>query len=192
LPDLRTVEFALDVKDYAEYSVFVETRSRFRVRAVRRLVLFSVGPAAVAIDLAFGIHPKLYQQAGGMVGLIVVALFIGGALVLLSWLTRPTMTRFAARRRFRDGTFGAYTKPQKVEISAEGIRFTGAAGESLTPWSAVVDIAAEPNAIYFLVTSLSAYIVPRRAFSTVADFNGFLRSARQYRASAENLPIPPG
>jgi hypothetical protein len=186
MPDARyrTLEFELGIKDYAEYSVFVETRSRFREGARRWLILFSIGPAAVAIDLAFGVHPRLYEDAGGIVGLITLAVVIGGALVALSWLTRPAITRRTARRRFRDGTFDAYKKPQMVEISPQGVRFAGAAGESLTPWPSVVDIAAEGDVIYFFVTSLTAYIVPRRAFSNADDFDQFLRTARQYRASA--------
>ncbi len=103
-------------------------------------------------------------------------------------MTHPAMTRLAARRRFRDGTFDAYTRPQTVEVSADGVRFTGAAGESLTPWSSIVDIAVDRNTIYFFVTSLTAYIVPRSAFASADEFDEFLRNARELQASAANLP----
>jgi YcxB-like protein len=179
----RTLEFALGVEDYAEFAVYGATHSRFRQRTARWLVLFSVGPVAVTVDLALGIHSRLYEDAGGIPGLIALSLFIGGALVALSWLTLPVTTRLAARRRFRDGTFDAYTKPQTVEISAEGIRSTGGAGDSLTPWTSIVDIAAGRNTIYFYVTSLSAFIVPRRAFADEDAYGEFLRFSREFRAS---------
>jgi hypothetical protein len=48
----------------------------------------------------------------------------------------------------------------------------------------VADIAADRNTIYFFVTSLTAYIVPRRAFATPDEFDEFLRKAREFHAPA--------
>jgi YcxB-like protein len=175
---LATYEFALDADDYVAFAMFAATRSRFRRRVGRLMALFAIGPLAVALDLALGIHPDLYEEAGGIPGLIVLALAIGGFLIAFGWLTDPVRIRFEARRRFRDGSFAAFTKPQMIEISAEGMRFSGGASQGLTPWSAVVAIEEGTKAAYFFVNSLSAHIVPRRAFADVASFKHFLAHAR--------------
>jgi hypothetical protein len=68
-----------------------------------------------------------------------------------------------------------------IEISADGMRFTGGASQGLTPWSAIVAIEEGTKAAYFFVNSLSAHIVPRRACADVASFDHFL--APRARAS---------
>jgi hypothetical protein len=176
---LRTGEFALTVTDYVSFTLFTANRSQFRRRTGRWLALFAVGPLAVAIDLAIGIHPELYLDAGGVTGLVILALCIGALLVALSVFTDPIMLRLAARRRFRDGSFAAFIMPQTIDISTAGVRFAGLAGEGLTPWSSIVAVASNEGAVYLFLNSLSAYIVKRRAFADSTAFDGFLSRARE-------------
>ena len=176
---LATREFALGIDDYAAFALFAATRSRFRRRAARRIALFAVGPLAVALDLVSGFHPDLYHEAGGISGLVALALAIGVFLVALSWVTDPVVIRVAARRRFRDGSFEAFIKPQVIEISAAGMRFTGGASEGLTPWSTIVAIEESARAAYFFVNSLSAHIVPGRAFADSASFDRFVARSHE-------------
>ena len=171
---LATCEFALGIDDYVAFALFAATRSRFRRRAARRIALFAIGPLAVTLDLVGGLHPGLYREAGGILGLVALALAIGVFLVALSWVIDPLVIRVAAGRRFRDGSFGAFIKPQVIEISAAGMRFTGGASEGLTPWSTIVAIEEGAQAAYFFVNSLSAHIVPRRAFADSASFDRFV------------------
>lgn len=182
-PPLHTREFALGVDDYVAFAGFAATRSRFRRRAGRRIALFAAGPLAVGLDLAVGFHPGLYDAAGGLPGLVALALAIGALLVALAALTDPLMIRLAARRRFRDGTFAAFTRPQTIDISTAGVRVAGGASEGLTPWTSIVDVAAGPDTVYLFVNSLSAYIVPRRAFADAAGFDTFLARARELYAA---------
>jgi hypothetical protein len=91
---LASYEFALDADDYVAFAMFAETRSRFRRRVGRQTVLFAIGPLAVALDLAIGVHPDLHQEAGGVPGLTLLALVIGGSLVALAWPTDPLRIRF--------------------------------------------------------------------------------------------------
>jgi YcxB-like protein len=178
---LTTLEFNLSIDDYAEFSVYYTLHSRFGRKLGGWLLVSSIGPVAVLLSLALGIYPHLYEQAGGVLGLIFLAIVLSGMAVTLSWITRPFLTRFIARRRFRDGTFDAYAKPQTVEICAAGVKFSGSAGESLIPWPSIVEIGTTRQAIYFFVNSLNAYIVPRRAFSNEANYDEFVRCALGFR-----------
>jgi hypothetical protein len=119
------------------------------------------------------------MDAGGVTGLFMLAMCIGALLVALSVFTDPVMLRLAARRRFRDGSFAAFTMPQTIEISTAGVRVAGGAGEGLTPWSSIVALASSEDAAYVFLNSLSAYIVPRRAFADATAFDAFLSRARE-------------
>jgi YcxB-like protein len=176
-----TLEFALSTNDYVELSVYHAMHPRFGRKIGGWLLISSIGPVAVVLCLTFGIYPHLYGDAGGVPGLILLAIVLSGISVTLSRLTRPFLTRLIARRRFRGGTFEADGKPQTVEISAAGVRFSGSAGESLTPWPSIVEIGVTRQAVYFFVNSLNAYIVPLHAFADAASYDGFARQAVEFQ-----------
>jgi hypothetical protein len=67
---LTTLEFNLSIDDYAEFSVYYTLHSRFGRKLGGWLLVSSIGPVAVLLSLALGIYPHLYEQAGGVLGLI--------------------------------------------------------------------------------------------------------------------------
>ena len=166
-PYVETNEFLLTPDDYADFAVFTWTRSRFHRRRylVTRLFMFSAGPVAVALDLAIGFHPNLYAEAGGVSGLIGVAILSGVLIGGLAWLVQPAILRRSARRRFGDGSFAAYMKPQIIAVAESGLHVHGGAGDSTIAWDAVLEIVSLPNAVYVFLSSTQAIIVPRRAFA---------------------------
>jgi hypothetical protein len=180
---LETNEFALSASDYGEFAVFAWTRSRFHRRGylTTRLFMFSAGPVAVAADLAIGFHPNLYADAGGIPGLIGLAIISGGLIGGLAWLIQPAIMRWSARRRFHDGSFAAYTKPQTVALSEAGLHVQGGAGDSLITWDAVSEIASAAHAVYFFISSMQAVIIPHRAFADHRAEQNFLAAALSLR-----------
>lgn len=179
-----TRPFGLTATDYAEYSVFASTRSRFSRRLERAVLAFLIGPIAVLLDVVLGLHPDLYDKALGASGFVALAVVLGTATLTLSTLARPWIIRFSAHRRFRDGTFYAYRENQSIEICTDGVRCISGQANSFTPWSSVVAIEATRTAIYIFLNSLGALIAPRRAFGTAAEFDVFLKTARELRKSS--------
>jgi hypothetical protein len=179
----KTQEFALSASDYAEFALFTWTRSRFHRRRflATRLFMFSAGPVAVALDLATGFHPSLYADAGGVPGLIALAIISGGLIGGLAWSVQPALIRWSARRRFHDGSFAGYMKPQTVALSETGLHVQGGTGDSLITWDAVSEVASAGHAIYFFVSSMQAIIVPRRAFTDDRAEQNFVETALSFR-----------
>lgn len=182
-PSLETNGFTLSANDYADFAVFAWTQSRFhRGRYLAtRLFMFSAGPVAIALDLATGVHPNLYADAGGIPGLVTLAIISGGVIGGLAWIVQPAIIRRSARRRFQDGSFAAYMKPQTVALSANGLHVKGGTGDSTISWAAVSEIASASDAIYFVISSMQAIIVPHRAFSDAQAQQNFVTTALSLR-----------
>jgi hypothetical protein len=182
-PSLETNGFTLSANDYADFAVFAWTQSRFhRGRYLAtRLFMFSAGPVAIALDLATGVHPNLYADAGGIPGLVTLAIISGGVIGGLAWIVQPAIIRRSARRRFQDGSFAAYMKPQTVALSANGLHVKGGTGDSTISWAAVSEIASASDAIYFFISSMQAIIVPHRAFSDAQAQQNFVTTALSLR-----------
>lgn len=76
--------------------------------------------------------------------------------------------------------------PTKVELCAEGIGITSPIGTANIEWSGISEIAATADYVFLQRDSLSALVIPRRAFADAAAFDRFVEAARLYHRNAGN------
>jgi hypothetical protein len=79
-----------------------------------------------------------------------------------------------------DGLFGHH----RVEISPEHVTEFNPHGQTSSTWRAVEQVAATEDHAYIYINAMAALIVPRRAFASPAEFDEFVRTARNYHAAA--------
>jgi hypothetical protein len=77
-----------------------------------------------------------------------------------------------------------------LKISPEGISQSSADSAGITMWTAVEKIAVRKDHAFFYLTTLTAYILPRRAFAHDHDFTDFVETAQQYFDAANKEPQP--
>lgn len=73
-----------------------------------------------------------------------------------------------------------------VTASESGITESGDHGTSTTAWSAVERIVRLEDVTYVYVTSLSAEVIPRRAFESGSEYDAFIRRLQDYHAQGSN------
>lgn len=76
-----------------------------------------------------------------------------------------------------DAMFGAQT----VVVSQEGLITRDRAGESMTKWAAVQNVAQSEKHLFVYTSSARAIIVPKRAFASEHDLEEFTRLVDKYR-----------
>lgn len=71
--------------------------------------------------------------------------------------------------------------PQKVLLSAEGFQAETRVLSCIYQWSAFKQVEVTETLVYLYVSSVSAFIVPRRVFATGAEFDHFVATVEQLR-----------
>lgn len=71
-----------------------------------------------------------------------------------------------------------------VVLSAGCVTESGEFGQTSTVWRAVERVVRTDNYLFIYLNALAAIIVPRRAFTDVADFETFGNAARGFHANA--------
>lgn len=175
------VEFTMTENDYVAFCRYHATQSRSGKRTVWRGRII-LGLAAIAVATFAGMDPQLPPGWHGlpMLPITLVIALIPAALIGFGY---PFLLRscvgWNTRRRLRDATFHSVLQRQRLELSAEGLKWSGAAGESTTRWSAFSDVVEDAQAAYAYMTSVQAYIIPRRAFADGAAFERFVATIRR-------------
>lgn len=100
---------------------------------------------------------------------------------------------WAYRRKVRKIIAGMVSEGQnrslfcrhRVAISSEGITDSGELGQTSTAWRAVERVANTGDHAFVYTNAMAAIIVPRRAFSSAAEFDRFVRAASDYNVKAK-------
>ena len=74
--------------------------------------------------------------------------------------------------------------PTKVELRPDGVGITSPVGTANIEWSAIETIATTAEHLFLQRDSLSALVIPRRAFADAAAFDRFIEAARLYHRNA--------
>jgi hypothetical protein len=173
----RAIEYNLSERDYTRFSAFAFARNtqRWRFALLRRITLIAMALLAVfTVWTRWQIGDPLVDL--GDIWIVLAALYVLAFPLFLSWV---------ARKNFRSAAFAKMRAPMRLEISPEGLRSTGGVGESMMPWSSIIDIAATPEAAYLFILKNSAHIVPRHAFADAARFDDFVGAVMRYWRAGE-------
>ena len=110
------------------------------------------------------------------IGPVLFAVF---AVPYINWRTRT-----AARRLLGEGRNEGFYGECEVILEPEGIRETRPSGSTTRNWSAVERVAVTPQHLFVYTSGIEAFVVPRRAFDTDADFSRFASAIAERSGSA--------
>ena len=86
------------------------------------------------------------------------------------------------RNIFREGKNLAILGPRRLTLTPQYLMHASPVVQTVTRWIGIERIVVDPNAIYILQSSTSAFIVPRRAFADEAQFRQFADKATEFHA----------
>jgi hypothetical protein len=105
------------------------------------------------------------------------------------WTWRPLLLHRSLRRQ-------GLLEPMTISIGPEHLLVRAARADTRIKWSAIKRIKLMRNRLFVFSSKTVAHIVPRRAFSSDADFNAFVGAAqenwKERAASSGSIPRPSG
>lgn len=174
-----TIDFELTMDDIVAWSQTLH-RTNQTTRRGMRAVWLMFGLATVLILLiAVVSRPINYPLAA--TGVVFGLFTMGG------W---PFMYRWRVQRlvhRLYSGSRVNVVGPRRVILSPEFVAYSSPMSQTVTRWAGIEGIIAEPQALYILVSAISAIPVPRRAFANDADFERFVAAARDFHGRASSV-----
>lgn len=175
------ISFVLTLADLVDFA-YVTKRRGFARRHMRFLSFAVVMALLMGFVLVANRRDLTWPDADDALMILALVAFIA-ALALGLWYADPWLDRQLFRSMARvnaDRELG----PVQIEIAAEGLVVTRAAGRGQIPWRSLIAVEAGPSAVYLFTTPDQAQIVPRRALASDAAFAAFLEAVRQGRRDA--------
>jgi len=164
-PRLQSKPFNVDLDDLVALAGQVDQSSMrwFRRGAVAILLL-----VAVTVVLEQSIERPYVDWM--LVGVGVFCAF--GTLMVSSVRFRGWLWLKFARRRPLHG-------PQTYALRSDGLLVSGAKGKTEVPWTSVHHVALEDGRLFVFLSERLAFVVPRRAFDSGAEFAAFTATVQQ-------------
>jgi hypothetical protein len=150
-----SLSVALNEADYVALSAFVMQEST-QARGWRRWVLPVYLSLLAAVALVLHGWESALMAASGAAMVVALLLVPNVSIWLLPWRITRLRRRFPARFP---------TEIQELVVGPRGVGLTGPIGRVWTPWGRIVRVAASGDHVFLFVGPLSAYVVPKRAFS---------------------------
>ena len=144
------------------------------------LIYFVMGLGLLAVS-------RLSEDAAMSIAGFMLILISPVWLVFYPWQYRVRVRR-GVQRLLREGhNQGIYGHHRLVLTPTEVARYSRF-GHAAIYWPAVERIEVGENHAFIFVSSMSAFIVPKRDFSSEQEFQSFVETARRYHHEAGNLP----
>ena len=171
-----TVRFDFTESDFIGFNLYHHRHSP-STRAIQvRFVVF-----ILAIGLAALVYKLIRPEAPDVLWSVPLGCGIGAALFPFSFRRSLRRNVLAMLKEGRNrGLLGT----KEVTLTPAEIRSTGAMGMTTTAWPAVERVVVDGDVLYLYISSVSAVVVPRRAFAQDADFEAFVETARKYQVEA--------
>jgi hypothetical protein len=186
------IEYDLTPSDWAAFAHHAANRtSAGRRRKWMLAAVFLTATLAFSgknLDALLKGRARSGETAALTVAAVSLMLPVGLIAFLFYTHSRAAIDRRVAAllaRGFRLGPMGR----KRLSISPEGVHLTGDGQDSFLAWRHVVRIDETPEYLFlyecYLPRGGAAFIVPRRAFASDADFDRFWQLADGYRRAAE-------
>ena len=165
-----------------------------RSPAIRRQTTIEIvlGLIAGLGGAALGLWVTGYWPPDDPVSLVAVALWVVVMVALLpGWLRRQRRRRL--RRILKEGTQAA-SGPEVLRIAPDTIVGANDLGASKVDWKAITEVHQTDTYLFLHLSSLTAIIIPARAFPDRETFDQFAQAARDFHARANPgmTPNPAG
>ena len=173
------VEYSLGLEDLLAFNQYHCTHSP----AVRRQqfiprVAVLIALAAVWVLSSAIVDPSAWIILGFFFGLV-------GAISYFSYPARARRrSRRLVERVYMEGhNRGLFTR-RRLTITPETITDATEITVRTMKWVAVEKIAVDQRHAYFYVSAVSAFILPKAAFASEAEFQEFVETAQRYRGDS--------
>jgi hypothetical protein len=173
-----TVEFEQTFEDLV---TFADYHSRQAGKGVRSLLVLIVvlATAVMLLVLKQGQNPRNLASVLPMIAGCVVIL----TLLLLLTLGRRGLVRRNLRTHYGKGRNLNLIGVRRLTITPDYVMFASPLCQSVTRWLGMEKVEADAQGIYLYNTSLTAYIIPRRAFNSEQHQAEFHAKAAEYLAN---------
>jgi hypothetical protein len=172
-----TVEFEQTFEDLVVFSDY-----HWRQQPAFRKHLFGViGVGIFLISLvATPAHEEFLRSGwfGALLGWTFGLLFI----VIYGYqiFARRYLIRRNLHRAYSEGKNLSVFGPRRITITPEFLMYAAPLSQSAHRWAGVEKIGGDKDGIYIFISSLSAYVLPRRAFNSDQHYQEFARAAEKY------------
>lgn len=172
-----TIEYEQTLDDLVVFSDYHwRQQSKFRQHLVGLLGLFVLLLTAALLSGQQRTWHQIWQA--GTMGLV------SGPLLLALWAYRILGRRYLIRRNlqraFAGGKNLSVFGPRRITITPEFLMYAAPLSQSVHRWAGVEKVRADKDGIYIFVSSLSAFVLPRRAFNSEQHFREFAQAAEKY------------
>lgn len=177
------VEYSLGLEDLLAFNQYRNAHSPTirRQQLTHRLAV----PLALAV-----LWVLLSGMVGGIVGpsaWIMLGLFIGlvGAVFFFSYPARVRQrTRRLVERMYMEGQNRGLFARRRLTITPETITDATEISVTTMRWAAVEKIVIDERHAFFYVSAVGAFVLPKAAFATEAEFQEFVETAQGYQREA--------
>lgn len=169
-----TVEFENTVDDFVRFHKYWYLHKRPRMYWLGYGLAWATGMAIgqVLAGPRFTARSVIYHIVCSAVLLAAWSVFVYG---LAPLITKMTMRRAAAK------ILGAVGR-RRISLETGGVHETNDASKTMYGWRVVDAIEADKDCIYIFLLGGTGWVVPRRAFPTVAASDEFFATARRLHA----------
>ena len=109
---------------------------------------------------------------------------LGGAFLIAIWGYRMFASRYVIRRTlqkaYADGKNLSVVGPRRIKITPEFLIYSAPLSQSVHRWAGIEKVRADRDGIYIFISSLSAFVLPRRAFNSEQHFREFGATVDKY------------
>ena len=172
-----TIDYELTMDDLVAWSQTLHRTNKTTRRGMLTVWLMFGTIAMLILLIAVTSRPVNYPLVA--LGVAFGLFTIGGWPLLHRWRVKRLVHRLHAGSR-NPNVVG----PRRVVLSPEFVTYSSAMSQTVVRWAGIEAIITEPQALYILVSAVSAVPVPRRAFATEADFERFVAAAREFHERA--------
>jgi len=171
-----SIDYELVLEDIVKWNLVLHRVSP-ATRRSHRLIRILCGAAALLFALL------------AVAGWPHTASFLFGSMMLaVMAVVWPAIFRWRAgamiRNVFREGKNLSVLGARRLTLTPQYVMYSSPITQAVTRWLGIERILVEPDAIYIMSSSTSAFIVPRRALADEAQFQRFAETATQFHAQS--------
>ncbi len=188
-----TAEYELTKDDWIAFNFYRHFHSPIARRQYLRSWFSSV-IAVLIICLGISLLASLNSPTPGSTFVALLPLYSGVlfCLVWFPWSNRRKVRKIVAGM-LGEGRNRTLLGKQRVAISPEGITKSSDFDRTTVAWSGIEQVIKDKDHAYVYTSTLTAIIVPRRAFADDVGFDEFVSKATQYHEEADaSLPLDAG
>jgi hypothetical protein len=100
------------------------------------------------------------------------------------------MRKSITKKSIKEGGFVTLIGNNTYSVEARGLRHINRFSDSLLFWESIEKVVETESSFAFHLSSVAAFLIPKRAFSSPEQGVEFMRLVEQYRQQSTGEPIP--